>query len=230
MSAEETAGSGPAVALRGISKRFGWNWALRDLSLVVERGTTVGLVGPNGAGKTTLLRLIATLIRPTTGDGEVFGRQLRREADMIRRRLGLLTGQGYLYGDLTAAENLRFTARMTGRPADRDRDRELLERVGLASVADRRLRAFSTGMHKRLALAQLLLRNLDLVLLDEPYSGLDTEGVGLVDEIVQELHRGGSTVIIASHREGEAMRTAERTVVLRDGMATVEDVVRRNDP
>ncbi|MFQ5745656.1 MAG: heme ABC exporter ATP-binding protein CcmA [Gemmatimonadota bacterium] len=230
MSPDPSADHGPAVALRGISKRFGWNWALRDVGLVVERGTTVGLVGPNGAGKTTLLKLLATLIRPTGGEGEVLGRALRREADRIRGSVAFLTGQGYLYGDLTAAENLRFTARMTGRSADRDRDLALLERVGLADVADRRLRAFSTGMRKRLALAQLLLRDRELVLMDEPYSGLDAQGVALVDEIVRELHGDGSTIIIASHQQGEAMRSAGHTVVLRDGMATVEPGMGRNDP
>ncbi|MFQ5889121.1 MAG: ABC transporter ATP-binding protein [Gemmatimonadota bacterium] len=209
--------SRPAVSLRGISRRFGWTWALRRVDLAVNRGVTLALVGPNGAGKTTLLKVLATLLRPTEGEGEVLGFPLRGGGDEIRARTGLLTGFGYLYGDLTAAENLRFAARMAGGSPDARSADAVLERVGLGGVADRRVRAFSTGMRKRLALAQLLLRPLDLVLLDEPYAGLDSEGVCLVDEMVREFRDGGATVVIASHQEGEAMRTAECRVALAQG-------------
>ena len=200
----------PAVALGGVTKRFGWTWALQHVTLTLPRHTTLALVGPNGAGKTTLLKLIATLIQPTSGEGEVLGFALDGgDGDQIRKRTGLLTVRGYLYDDLTADENLRFAARMAGGPVDRPRIESVLGRVGLEGIGTRKVRAFSTGMRKRLALAKLILRDLDLALLDEPYAGLDTEGIALVDAIVGDLRGAGATVIIASHQDGQAMMDAE---------------------
>ena len=200
----------PAVALGGVAKRFGWTWALQHVTLTLPRHTTMALVGPNGAGKTTLLKLIATLISPTSGEGEVLGFELGgRDGDEIRSRTGLLTVRGYLYDDLSADENLRFAARMAGDSVDPDRIESVLERVGLAGIGTRKVRAFSTGMRKRLALAKLLLRDLELILMDEPYAGLDTEGIALVDDVVVGLRGAGATVIIASHQDGQAVLDAE---------------------
>jgi len=183
----------------------------------VERGTTLCLVGPNGAGKTTLLKLVATLLHPSSGDAHVLGHSLKREPDEIRKRTGLLTVRGFLYDDLSAAENLHLTMRMAGLPPRKDEIARVLERIGLAEVADNRMRTFSTGMRKRLALGQLLVRPIEVALLDEPYSGLDSQGMRLVDEVVREFKAAGTTVLLASHQDGEAVREAERTGVLRKG-------------
>jgi ABC-type multidrug transport system ATPase subunit len=191
---------------------------LRGIDLRVASGTTLALVGPNGAGKTTLLRIVATLLGPSGGEGAVCGFDLRSEGDEIRHRTGLLTVRGYAYDELTAEENLRFASRMCGLHPDRDALRAALERVGLAEAAEQRVRTFSTGMRKRLVLAQLRIRPIELALLDEPYAGLDTQGMALVDEFVREFRREGTTVIIASHQAGEATRTAEQTAVLRGGV------------
>jgi ABC-type multidrug transport system ATPase subunit len=183
----------------------------------VEAGTTLCLVGPNGAGKTTLLKLVATLLRPSGGDGRVFGHSLQNEPDEVRRQTGLLTVRGFLYDDLSAAENLHFTMRMAGLKPDRAVIAGVLERIGLDEVADNRMRTFSTGMRKRLALGQLLVRPLRVALLDEPYSGLDSQGMRLVDEVIREFKAAGTTVLLASHQDGEAVREAERTGILRRG-------------
>ncbi len=207
----------PAVELKDLSKRFGWNRVLRGIDLRVERGTTLALVGPNGAGKTTLLKCLVTLLHPSGGSGTVCGFDLIEQTDEIRERVGLLTVRGYIYDDLSAEENLRFTARMCGLDL-RDEDyASALTRVGLERVADQRVRTFSTGMRKRVVLAQLRLRPLELALLDEPYAGLDRQGMSLVDEFVREFRAAGTTVIIASHQAGEATRSAEQTLVLREG-------------
>lgn len=174
-------------------------------------------MGPNGAGKTTLLKLVATLLRPSAGDAFVMGHSIRNEPDAVRERTGLLTVRGFLYDDLTAAENLHFTMRMAGLAPRPETIARVLERVGLAGVADHRMRTFSTGMRKRLAFGQLLVRPLEIALLDEPYSGLDTQGTRLVDEVVQEFKTAGTTVVLASHQDGEAVRDAEQTGVLRKG-------------
>lgn len=216
-------GTAPAVELVGFSKRFGWNRVLRGIDLRVERGTTLALVGPNGAGKTTLLKCLATLLHPSDGHGTVCGFDLRREASAIRERVGLVTVRGYVYDDLTAEENLRFSARMSGLKLGREEYRAALARVGLERVADQRVRTFSTGMRKRVVLAQIRIRPLELALLDEPYSGLDTQGMALVDEFVREFRSEGTTVVIASHQAGEATRAAEQTLILKDGKLTPMD-------
>jgi len=190
---------------------------LRGIDLRVERGTTLALVGPNGAGKTTLLKCLVTLLHPSSGGGTVCGYDLLHDQDEIRERVGLLTVRGYVYDDLSAEENLRFTARMCGLDLAAEDYRAALARVGLERVVDQRVRTFSTGMRKRLVLAQLRIRPLELALLDEPYAGLDTQGMMLVDEFVREFRSGGTTVIIASHQAGEATRSAEQTLVLREG-------------
>ena len=203
-------GTDCAVVLDGVSKRFGFTWALRHVTLSLPRRTTLALVGPNGAGKTTLLKLLATLIRPTAGQGSVLGHSLiGGDGDEIRRRTGLLTVRGYLYDELSAEENLRFASRMAGDPIDPGRIETVLDRVGLGGIGARRVRAYSTGMRKRLALAKLLLRDLELILMDEPYAGLDTEGIALVDAVVSELRGEGATVVIASHQDGQAVLDAE---------------------
>ncbi|MDT8435418.1 MAG: ABC transporter ATP-binding protein [Gemmatimonadota bacterium] len=216
MTASVEAGS-LAVELAGLSKRFGWNRVLRGIDLRVERGTTLALVGPNGAGKTTLLKCLATLLRPSGGEGTVCGFSLRSHPDEIRERTGLLTVRGYVYDELTAEENLRFTARMSGLRVPGATLESELERVGLARAAGQRVRTFSTGMRKRLVLAQLRIRRIELALLDEPYAGLDTEGMALVDAYVRECRDEGITVLLASHQAGEATRRAEQTALLRDG-------------
>lgn len=198
-------------------RRFGRRRVLRGVDLTVAPGATLALTGANGAGKTTLLRIIATLLRPSSGGGTVVGLPLAGEADRIRARTAYLSARGFVYDDLTAMENLRFFARLFGEPAGEDELRGLLALVGLPHAGEQVVRTFSTGMRRRLALAGLRLRRLDLALLDEPYAGLDDEGVALVDRIVADLLAGGTTVVIASHQSGEATRRASRSVRLEYG-------------
>lgn len=207
----------PAVRLDGVSRRFGWTWALRSVDLAVERGELLAVVGPNGAGKTTLLKLLATLLEPTSGRVLVLGHDTADGKQAVRRRVGVLPAAGYLYDDLTARENLRFAALMSGRRAWEEPAGSALERTGLTRFADQRVGGFSSGMRKRLAIARLLLRPLDLVLLDEPYASLDAEGIDLVDELVDQMRVDGCTVLVASHRWGRTLRNADRVAALDRG-------------
>lgn len=215
-------GRPPAISLEGAAKRFGWTWALRGIDLEVERGSLVALMGPNGAGKTTLLRLLATLIHPTAGTARVLGMDVAREAEEIRRVLGFLPPQGYLYHQLTALENLRFACMMSGTPREHEHLARVLDRVGLGHVAGERVGGYSSGMRQRLALARLLLRDVEVVLLDEPYGSLDVDGVELVDEIVGELLAEDRTVVLASHQWTRALRSAGSVVLLEDGRVSWE--------
>ncbi len=190
---------------------------LRGVDLIVEPGTSLVLTGANGAGKTTLLRIIATLLKPSSGDGTVFGLSLVDDGEMIRAATAYVSARGFVYDDLTASENLRFAARLVDRPVSDEQITELVADVGLARTADQTLRTFSTGMRRRLALATLRLRPLRLALLDEPYAGLDTGGIALVDRIVGDLLAAGTTVILASHQSGEATRRATRALRIDEG-------------
>lgn len=219
MTEKESAGPETTAALefRGVGRRFGWTWALREVELRVERGEVVAVTGPNGAGKSTLLKVAATLLRPTEGEVEVLGRGPSGARDAIRRRTGFLGAEDYLYGELTARENLLFSCRMSGLSDAGDRVEGALTKVGLEEVAGRRVREFSSGMRRRLALARLHLRPVDLALLDEPFASLDAEGVARVEGLVEEIRGRGGTVLMASHRAGRWLEGCDRRVSLRRG-------------
>jgi len=174
----------------------------------------VWLRGWNGSGKTTLLRLIATAISPTFGGGSVLGFDLRTERSAIRARTDLLSHETRLYGDLTAAENLRFACSLY------DIDPRLagpaLGRVGLEEVAAVRVARFSQGMRQRLALARCLMRGPALILLDEPYAALDGEARVVVDQLLAAAQAGGQTVVVASH-EAPPAHLVDREVTMDGG-------------
>jgi ABC-type multidrug transport system ATPase subunit len=195
-----------AVSLSRLTRVFGTQPAIVGVDLVVERGSVVLLRGPNGAGKSTLLRVIATALTPTYGGGSVLGFDLVRERDEVRRCTELLGHATRLYEDLTAIENLRFACALYG--ADARRVPEALERVGLAAVGAERVASFSHGMRQRMALARGLLRGPELLLLDEPYAGLDTGAKETVDEVVLAARTAGHTVMLATHEQ------------VRDGLVT----------
>lgn len=214
-----------AVQLEGLGKRFGFTRALRRVDLDVGWGEVVGLVGPNGSGKTTLLRILGGALRPTEGSARMAGRSLEAHSDDVRGRVGLLSGDHYLYGDLTAAENLRFAWRMS-RPEAPDGEIEtLLVRVGLDGIPDRRVRAFSSGMRKRLALARALLLAPRILLLDEPWSSLDAEAMGLVDTVIREWRGRRRAVLVATHRRDRIGALADRLVRLERGRASLSEAV-----
>ena len=186
-----------AISLTGITRRFGHKWALRGIELAVGFGDLVVIQGHNGGGKSTLLRVIATAVSPTGGSGRVLGYDLRREAKEIRGGCALLGTSNGHYDDLSARENLLFAARMLGIEHPAQRVPQALEGVGLANDADERVRAFSSGMQRRLALARLLLQRPRLLLLDEPFNTLDADGALLVQSLIGETrHRGGAVVVV----------------------------------
>lgn len=214
--------AGPAVDVNGIARRFGRKWALRGVSLRVEPGEVVAIVGRNGSGKTTLLRILATLLRPTRGEGRIYGHDLVSAAAEIRELVGLLGHAPGIYGDLTAQENLVFALRMMGRTPDRSAVLEALEAVGLAREAGERARHFSAGMQRRLALARMLLQRPRLILLDEPYASFDPEGIERVNAFLKESAARGAAALVATHDLARAAAVVDR-VVRMDAGALVEE-------
>jgi ABC-type multidrug transport system ATPase subunit len=183
----------------------------------VPAGQCVCLIGPNGAGKTTLLRVIATATGASRGDVRVFGHSTTEDADAVRQRVGLFVAQSYVYGELTPVENLRFTSIMYGREHTDAELRHRLAAVGLAKQAESRVRTFSQGMLQRLALARATLNDAPLMLLDEPYTALDSAGLRLVDSLIGDLRAAGKTVIMATHALERALDHCDRGLALDAG-------------
>lgn len=174
-------------------------------------------MGRNGSGKTTLLRILSTALRPTRGSGRVLGHDLVSESDAVRARTGVLGHAPGLYLDLSPRENLQFAQRMHGAPVDMSAVDRALERVALAGYADERVRHFSSGMMRRVALARLLLREYPVILLDEPYASFDADGIALLDEIANAARARGAAVIVATHDPGRARAMADRVVMMEQG-------------
>ena len=207
-----------AVVLEQVSKRFGQTTALTPIDLRVDPGQFVLLAGGNGAGKSTLLRLLAGLTRPSSGRVRVLGGDPIREAP-VRRRVGLLAHQTLLYDDLTARENLLFYARLYELPKRPSLVDRALDEAGLTKRGQHRVRTFSRGMKQRLALARATLHNPPLLLLDEPFTGLDTSAVQALTERLQGLRRQGSTCLLVTHRLDTALPLMDRLVVVKRGQA-----------
>lgn len=203
---------------------------LRGITLDMRAGESVALMGRNGSGKTTLLRVIATALRPTRGNGSVFGHDLVRDTDDIRGCIGVLGHHSGLYDDLTAFENLQFATRMYGLDTSRAQIEGALEEVGLGHESKERVRGFSAGMRRRLALGRLLLRPPKLLLLDEPYAAFDQHGIDQVNTYVRTIVDGGGAALIATHDLARARGVAERVVRIVDGRiahdAPTADVLR----
>ncbi|MFH9176101.1 ATP-binding cassette domain-containing protein [Streptomyces albogriseolus] len=198
-----------AVLSEGLEKRFGTVRALRGLDLAVAEGTVCGLLGPNGAGKTTAVRLLTTLLRPDAGSARVAGLDLVREAAAVRRRIGVTGQDTSIDGDLTGRENLRLFARLHRARDAAARADALLDRFGLTEAADRPASAWSGGMRRRLDLAVSLVRRPEVLFLDEPTTGLDPAGRGLIREVVRELTGEGTTVLLTTQYLEEADQLAD---------------------
>jgi heme ABC exporter ATP-binding subunit CcmA len=201
-----------AVAL---GKRFASIRALADLDLEIHAGESLAIFGPNGAGKTTLVKLLAALLRPSAGRLRLFGEEWPGAG--VRRRIGLLSHASFLYGELTAAENLAFYAGLysVARPAARID--EMLAEVGLDAWRERPVKGFSRGMEQRLAVARAFLHDPDLLLLDEPYTGLDPEAATHLQGILARFHRSGKTIVLTTHDIGRGLEVCDRAVILRGG-------------
>lgn len=211
-----------AIEARGIGKRFGIRWVLRGVTLSVARGEAVGLLGANGSGKSTILRVLGTLLRPNAGSGSIDGLDIVRDASKVREKVGYLAHTPGLYEDLTARENLVFAADMLGR--SHDSIDATLARVGLEKVATHRVRGFSAGMQRRLALARLIMRNPKVLLLDEPYSNLDEDGVELISSVISDVIAQGGAALLVLHELAPARSILTRTLTLSEGRIHSADI------
>jgi heme exporter protein A len=205
------------IRVEGLVKNYGPNAVLRGADLHVRPGEFVALVGPNGAGKTTLMRILATLLRANGGVVSVGGWPLPEHADKIRRHIGMVSHHALLYGDLTAAENLQFFARLYQLENREEKIAGALEMVGLAARRRDPVRSFSRGMLQRLTIARATLHQPDVLLLDEPYSGLDQEAAGMLNTLLKRESELGRTIFMITHDLDKGLHLCHRIAILHKG-------------
>lgn len=205
------------IQIEGLVKRYSNNVVLRGMDLHVQPGEFVTLVGPNGAGKTTLMRIVATLLKPTSGGVKVGGWPIPDHADKVRHHIGFVTHQSLLYNDLTAAENLSFFTRLYNLDDKEARINKALKSVGLAARQRDPVRSFSRGMTQRLTLARATLHEPDILLLDEPYTGLDQEASMLLDGLLTQESERGRTIFMITHDLTRGLNLCDRIAILSRG-------------
>ncbi len=216
----------PLVHVTDLGKAFGPVGVLDGVTLSIASGEAMALLGANGAGKTTLLKILATLIRPSRGHAAVAGHDCVRDPEGVRRVVGLVAHGTYVYEDLTALENLTFWLELAGRPAPADALRAALADVDLETVGDERVRAFSAGMRRRLALARLALLRPRVLLLDEPFAGLDARGRKWLDAHLVALKERGGAILMTTHSFGGDLGAVDRVAILAAGRIAL-DVARK---
>jgi heme exporter protein A len=222
--------SAPYLEISGLKKSFGLKPVLRGIDLSLDAGKRMALLGANGAGKTTLLRILAGVTKASAGSVHIGGLEMRYAAQQIQRRVGFVAHSPYLYDELTALENLLFYGRMYGVSSPTERATALLERVGLARKARERAGTLSRGQAQRLALARALLHTPELLLLDEPDTGLDAEGNELLATLLAEHSEQGGTLVFATHHIESALEQSDYVVMLSKGRVAYAQEIASTEP
>lgn len=205
------------ITTRGLSRRFGGRAAVSDVSLSLDAGDCLALFGPNGAGKTTLLRMLAGLLRPTEGSGSVAGIALPGGAE-LRGAIGYISHASMLYGALTARENVELAAKLFGLPDARAQSLRALERMELSARAETPVRLLSRGMQQRVSIARATVHDPRVVLLDEPFTGLDDSGSAALAAHLASLRASGRTMVLVTHQIAEGLSLATHAAIMRDGV------------
>jgi len=224
--------SAPAIEISGVSKTYGTHRAVRDLDLVVPAGSICGFLGPNGAGKSTTIRMIMSIIRPDSGTIRVLGGDALERKD----RIGYLPEERGIYRKMRVGEFLEYIGRLKGMPRTRIRAHvdEWLERIELPGVRRKRCEELSKGMQQKVQVLASIIHDPDLVILDEPFSGLDPVNAEVVSRLVHELHDAGRTIIFSTHLLDQAEEMCDRIFLINRGVklldATIQDIAERFDP
>jgi len=210
------------IEIQGLVKSFGHTYALRDVDLKVGEGQFLTIVGPNGAGKTTLLRILATLLKPTSGLVNIDGLHLASRSDEIRRRIGFVSHQSLTYDKLTVEENLRFYGRLYDVVGLEERVDSLLQLVGLRARRHDPARTLSRGMQQRLSIARAIIHQPSLLLLDEPYTGLDQQAAEMLRTLLQTVNEESRTVVMTTHNLQRAVELCDTVAILTSGRIVCE--------
>jgi len=217
MEESSSASQAWAIETQGLTKSFGNHLALRGIDLEIEQGESVVVFGPNGAGKTTLIKVLATIMNPSSGRVLIDGLSLKNNAEEIRRRIGVVTHQSFLYNNLTAYENLEFYSRMYDVPRRKERIHEMLAMVGMTFRLHDRVGTFSQGMQQRLSIARALLHKPTIMLLDEPEAGLDQQAISMLWQALRAEGDGKRTIILTTHNLERGLELSDRLLILDKG-------------
>jgi heme ABC exporter ATP-binding subunit CcmA len=205
------------ISIENLSKTFGTNIVLRNINLRIEKGEFLTIFGPNGAGKTTLIKIISTLVNPTYGKVVIDGTDIKENPIEIRKKIGVISHDTFLYHELTATENLLFFGKMYGTSDIEARINDLLKQVGLSYRRNDRVRTFSRGMKQRLSIARALIHDPPVLLLDEPYTGLDQHASATFDRILSGTNANDKTRVLISHDIERGISLCDRAIILTDG-------------
>jgi heme exporter protein A len=214
------------IIAEGVTKSFGNIQALRGVDLRVKRGEFFTIFGPNGAGKTTLIKLLATLTKPTSGKVIIANHDIKKEPDKVRTLIGVISHDPYLYENLSALENIKFFASLYGIPKTEEKALETIKQVGLDSRMHDLVRTFSRGMKQRLAVARAIVHAPKILLLDEPYTGLDQHGGRIFGEMLKWLKSENRTIVMTTHNLPEGLEISDRVAILSGGRIIYESDAR----
>ena len=208
---------GTMLELKNMTKLLGDKLVLRNITLTLEKGEILAVIGPNGAGKSTFFKCTVGLLQPTSGEIFLEGKSVRKNSGEVKQRIGFLGHESFLYNTLSPLENLKFYGKLY-KVKDLDRKaNDLLKEVGLYLFRDMPIRSFSRGMMQRLAIARVLLPDPEILMLDEPHTGLDQEAVALLNKIIKSKRESGTSILIISHDFEQVHALADRVAVLRKG-------------
>jgi len=210
------------IMAEGLNKSFGGNEALRGIDLRIKKGEFYTLFGPNGAGKTTFIKILSTLAKPSSGSLTVAGHDAVKDPDSVRHVTGVLSHDPFLYENLSAHENIRFFGTLYGVDKPGEKARDVIEKVGLGRREHDLVRTFSRGMKQRLAVARAIVHDPGILLLDEPYTGLDQHGAGVFGEMLSMLKSDGRTILMTTHNIDEGLDRSDRVGILAGGRMVYE--------
>ncbi len=210
------------IQAEGLKKSFGNFDALRGVDLHIKRGEFMTLFGPNGAGKTTLIKLLATLTSPTSGTLSVYGYDVRKDVNNIRSVIGVISHDPYLYDNLSAFENIKFFGTLYGLDDVDNRARSVIKQVGLEKRMNDLVRTFSRGMKQRLTVARAIVHEPKILLLDEPYTGLDQHGAQIFGEMLSDLKSQRRTILMTTHNIDEGLELSDRIGILAKGKIVLD--------
>jgi ABC-2 type transport system ATP-binding protein len=215
------------ITTEDLTRKFGSLVAVDSLNIQIEEGDVYGFLGPNGAGKTTTIRMISTLIKPTSGTACIMGFDVRNEPNRARRAIGIMPERPGFYEEMSGRRQLRFYGEFYKIPKPKldARIEELMDRVGMSRFIDAHIKTYSHGMRKRLAIAQALLHEPRILILDEPSTGLDPAGVQEFRELIRSLNKEGYTIFLSSHVLPEIQQVCNRVGILRRGQLVAEDTI-----
>jgi heme exporter protein A len=205
------------IKIQNLVKKIGDKIILRNLNLEVKAGETIAVLGPNGAGKSTLLKVVATLIKPTSGEVIIHGFDLKKDVNKIRENIGYLPHASLLYEHFSPLENLKFFGSLYSVKNLEERSKELIKQVGLGFFMNEPVKGFSRGMIQRVAIARAMVHHPELLLLDEPHTGLDQKAIGILNDVVQAYKENGFTTLIVTHDLKQAALICDRIIIIQNG-------------